>query len=130
MLQGTLTSSELLKCFRLFFNFVYTLVSVYSRFSSSTLAISLLFLAGNLDWIKADECHLTPVIHKLQYPGCQEKRIPSYACVGRCTSYVKVRFKLKEIVGNMHLFIIYRYLDPKFGRRKGHACAVKKAENA
>ena len=104
--------------------------SVYSRFSSSTLAISLLFLAGNLDWIKADECHLTPVIHKLQYPGCQEKRIPSYACVGRCTSYVKVRFKLKEIVGNMHLFIIYRYLDPKFGRRKGHACAVKKAENA
>ena len=104
--------------------------SFYSRFSSSTLAISLLFLAGNLDWIKADECHLTPVIHKLQYPGCQEKRIPSYACVGRCTSYVKVRFKLKEIVGNMHLFIIYRYLDPKFGRRKGHACAVKKAENA
>ena len=40
--------------------------------------------------IQADECHLTPVIHKLHYPGCQEKRIPSYACVGRCTSYVKV----------------------------------------
>merc|ERR1712223_91973 len=38
----------------------------------------------------ADECHLTPVIHKLQYPGCQDVTIPSYACVGRCTSYVKV----------------------------------------
>ena len=61
-----------------------------SRFSFSFL-VTLLFLAGNLERIKADECHLTPVIHKLQYPGCQEKRIPSYACVGRCTSYVKVR---------------------------------------
>merc|ERR1712223_1190501 len=38
----------------------------------------------------ADECHLTPVIHKLQYPGCQDVTTPSYACVGRCTSYVKV----------------------------------------
>merc|ERR1712018_541883 len=64
-------------------------VSVNTMFSFSFL-VTLLFLAGNLEWIQADECHLTPVIHKLQYPGCQEKRIPSYACVGRCTSYVKV----------------------------------------
>jgi hypothetical protein len=49
-----------------------------------------LFFAICVSQIQADECHLTPVIHKLQYPGCQEKRIPSYACVGRCTSYVKV----------------------------------------
>ena len=49
-----------------------------------------LFFVICVSQIQADECHLTPVIHKLQYPGCQEKRIPSYACVGRCTSYVKV----------------------------------------
>ena len=39
----------------------------------------------------ADECHLTPVIHVLQYPGCTAKPIPSFACAGRCTSYVQVR---------------------------------------
>merc|ERR1712061_553899 len=38
----------------------------------------------------ADECHLTPVIHKLQYPGCQDVTIPSFACTGKCTSYVQV----------------------------------------
>merc|ERR1712071_475171 len=38
----------------------------------------------------ADECHLTPVIHVLQYPGCIPKPIPSFACTGRCTSYVQV----------------------------------------
>ena len=38
-----------------------------------------------------DECHLTPVIHVLQYPGCIPKPIPSFACTGRCTSYVQVR---------------------------------------
>ena len=37
-----------------------------------------------------DECHLTPVIHVLQYPGCIPKPIPSFACTGRCTSYVQV----------------------------------------
>jgi len=40
--------------------------------------------------VLADECHLTPVIHVLQYPGCTPKPIPSYACAGRCTSYVQV----------------------------------------
>ena len=40
----------------------------------------------------ADECHLTPVIHVLQYPGCTPKPIPSFACAGRCTSYVQVSF--------------------------------------
>jgi len=38
----------------------------------------------------SDECHLTPVIHVLQYPGCIPKPIPSFACTGRCTSYVQV----------------------------------------
>merc|ERR1712223_1888522 len=59
--------------------------------NSENIMFLLAFLiAVCVSQIQADECHLTPVIHKLQYPGCQEKRIPSYACVGRCTSYVKV----------------------------------------
>lgn len=38
----------------------------------------------------ADECQVTPVIHILQQPGCIPKPIPSYACIGRCASYVQV----------------------------------------
>jgi hypothetical protein len=38
----------------------------------------------------SDECSLTPVIHVLQYPGCVPKPIPSFACIGRCGSYVQV----------------------------------------
>ncbi|XP_053645211.1 bursicon [Cherax quadricarinatus] len=37
-----------------------------------------------------DECSLTPVIHILSYQGCTSKPIPSFACQGRCTSYVQV----------------------------------------
>lgn len=37
-----------------------------------------------------DECSLTPVIHVLQYPGCVPKPIPSFACIGKCGSYVQV----------------------------------------
>lgn len=37
-----------------------------------------------------DECQVTPVIHVLQYPGCVPKPIPSFACTGRCASYVQV----------------------------------------
>ncbi|KAL1401425.1 hypothetical protein pipiens_006604 [Culex pipiens pipiens] len=33
---------------------------------------------------------VTPVIHVLQYPGCVPKPIPSFACVGRCASYIQV----------------------------------------
>ena len=38
----------------------------------------------------ADKCHLTPVFHVLKYPGCIPKPIPSFACTGKCTSYVQV----------------------------------------
>ena len=41
----------------------------------------------------ADECHLTPVFHVLKYPGCIPKPIPSFACTGKCTSYVQVSHK-------------------------------------
>ncbi|XP_051166315.1 uncharacterized protein LOC127284733 [Leptopilina boulardi] len=37
-----------------------------------------------------DECQITRVIHVLQYPGCVPKPIPSFACTGRCSSYVQV----------------------------------------
>lgn len=40
--------------------------------------------------IPTDECQVTPVIHILQQPGCIPKPIASYACMGRCTSYVQV----------------------------------------
>ncbi|XP_023244240.1 bursicon-like [Centruroides sculpturatus] len=39
---------------------------------------------------RADECYLRPVIHVLQHPGCVPKPIPSFACQGRCFSYVQV----------------------------------------
>jgi hypothetical protein len=45
----------------------------------------------------ADECHLTPVIHVLQHPGCVPKPIPSFACTGICTSYVQVHILIKKI---------------------------------
>lgn len=41
-----------------------------------------------------DECQVTPVIHVLQYPGCVPKPIPSFACIGRCASYIQVRSNL------------------------------------
>uniref|UniRef100_A0A182RS48 DAN domain-containing protein n=1 Tax=Anopheles funestus TaxID=62324 RepID=A0A182RS48_ANOFN len=37
-----------------------------------------------------DDCQVTPVIHVLQYPGCVPKPIPSFACIGRCASYIQV----------------------------------------
>lgn len=43
----------------------------------------------------SDECQVTPVIHVLQYPGCVPKPIPSFACIGRCSSYLQVRKKRK-----------------------------------
>ena len=53
----------------------------------SVLLLLVLLTAG---LAVCDECHLTPVIHVLQYPGCIPKPIPSFACTGRCTSYVQV----------------------------------------
>ena len=54
------------------------------------LGLAVLGFFFNLYSVSADECHLTPVIHVLQYPGCTPKPIPSFACAGRCTSYVQV----------------------------------------
>ena len=54
------------------------------------LVTALAVVASRLAQTTADECKLTPVVHVLQYPGCVPKPIPSYACVGHCTSYVQV----------------------------------------
>lgn len=40
--------------------------------------------------VGVDECQVTPVIHVLQFPGCIPKPIPSFACTGRCSSYLQV----------------------------------------
>ena len=44
---------------------------------------------------KADQCNLMPVIHVLNHPGCLPKPIPSFACQGKCNSYVQVVPPLK-----------------------------------
>lgn len=36
------------------------------------------------------ECHLRPVVHILQHPGCLPKPVASHACYGACFSYVQV----------------------------------------
>uniref|UniRef100_A0A182NRN8 Bursicon n=1 Tax=Anopheles dirus TaxID=7168 RepID=A0A182NRN8_9DIPT len=45
---------------------------------------------GGSHYSAADDCQVTPVIHVLQYPGCVPKPIPSFACIGRCASYIQV----------------------------------------
>ncbi|XP_068226648.1 bursicon isoform X1 [Palaemon carinicauda] len=69
------------------------LTSVRKMSATMTSPVSLFFF---FTWTlmsgitSADECSLTPVIHILSYPGCNSKPIPSFACQGRCTSYVQV----------------------------------------
>ena len=49
----------------------------------------------------AQECQMTPVIHILKHPGCIPKAIPSFACIGKCSSYVqvtKIVFELKVFI--------------------------------
>lgn len=78
-----------------------------------------------------DECQVTPVIHVLQYPGCVPKPIPSFACIGRCASYIQVRsdLPLRKILVFITDFKIFRYLEVKSGRWKDPACVVKNQVN-
>ena len=57
--------------------------------------------------LMADECHLTPVIHVLQHPGCVPKPIPSFACTGICTSYVQVRIFITKTYNNLVFCVFY-----------------------
>lgn len=62
----------------------------YHRKTSVLVTSSVIILIVLAGVTEADECSLTPVIHVLQYPGCVPKPIPSFACMGKCTSYVQV----------------------------------------
>ncbi|GAB6021192.1 hypothetical protein CHUAL_003817 [Chamberlinius hualienensis] len=55
-----------------------------------TWLVILVAISFGSEQSKGDECHISPVIHVLQYSGCIPKPIPSFACQGRCTSYVQV----------------------------------------
>lgn len=67
-------------------------MSSRGSYTTTTNILLLMFLSScSQIGIQADECQLTPVIHVLQYPGCIPKPIPSFACTGRCTSYVQVK---------------------------------------
>lgn len=52
----------------------------------------------------SDECQVTPVIHVLQYPGCVPKPIPSFACIGRCSSYLQVSCNFSHSSENFTAF--------------------------
>lgn len=81
----------------------------------------------------SDECQVTPVIHVLQYPGCVPKPIPSFACIGRCSSYLQVSggnsrlefFFFKKI----YSLRMNRFRVVKFGKWSVRACAVKSLVN-
>merc|ERR1712123_212274 len=64
--------------------------SVQQPHATTRMMFIILLSAALTTLVVGDECHLTPVIHVLQYPGCIPKPIPSFACTGRCTSYVQV----------------------------------------
>ena len=61
-----------------------------SRVKGMVPLLAVVALAGLASMVTGDECNLTPVFHVLQYPGCIPKPIPSFACMGKCTSYVQV----------------------------------------
>lgn len=88
----------------------------------------------------SDDCQVTPVIHVLQYPGCVPKPIPSFACTGRCSSYLQVYVTLKFLMtypGSAGRFYYYYFFFPvsirfpgrKYGKWRGLACAVRRAAN-
>ncbi|XP_039302706.1 bursicon isoform X1 [Solenopsis invicta] len=62
---------------------------LFCYFVINGLVICLMY-GGTEAIVGVDECQATRVIHFLQYPGCVPKPIPSYACRGRCSSYLQV----------------------------------------
>lgn len=77
----------------------------------------------------ADECQVTPVIHVLQYPGCVPKPIPSFACTGRCASYIQVNMFYKNFNQWYSPLLSSRYQEVKFGKWNARVCVVKNREN-
>jgi len=79
----------------------------------------------------SDDCQVTPVIHVLQYPGCVPKPIPSFACTGRCSSYLQVNecSEYNFFKYTMAFCFLTRFLGLKYGKWKGLACVVKRVVN-
>lgn len=79
----------------------------------------------------SDECQVTPVIHVLQYPGCVPKPIPSFACIGRCSSYLQV--SLLSVSTDPQIYSGRLFLDRfpvvKSGRWNVHVCVVRSLAN-
>lgn len=80
---------------------------------------------------------MTPVIHVLQHPGCVPKPIPSYACIGKCTSYVQVPYNpCIFVIYNIYILVcirkpeyyFLRFLVVKFGKWNDLATVVKNQE--
>lgn len=69
----------------------------FVTYDAVSLGFLICLLSGTTKAIVGvDECQATPVIHFLQYPGCVPKPIPSYACRGRCSSYLQVKYNNKH----------------------------------
>lgn len=82
----------------------------------------------------SDECQVTPVIHVLQYPGCVPKPIPSFACIGRCSSYLQVIFKyfflkIWSACPKWCAKSNLRYPVVKYGKWNDHVCVARNQVN-
>lgn len=117
--------------------------------SFSTIDDNRKFIDWNMNWLmvssvgdlksrSSDECQVTPVIHVLQYPGCVPKPIPSFACIGRCSSYLQVNDNELELCARWNQLILKteicldgfdcslcRYQEAKSGKWSDHACVVR-----
>ncbi len=86
----------------------------YHRKTSVLVTSSVIILLVLAGVTEADDCSLTPVIHVLQYPGCVPKPIPSFACMGKCTSYVQV--------WQLFFYLLYYYYYICDGSSAGGFC--------
>ncbi|XP_018799687.1 PREDICTED: bursicon [Bactrocera latifrons] len=68
---------------------LYCIYFIFLRMSAAEAEEGVITGDNDISHI-GDDCQVTPVIHVLQYPGCVPKPIPSFACVGRCASYIQV----------------------------------------
>ncbi|XP_061714209.1 bursicon isoform X1 [Cydia pomonella] len=72
---------------------IHSHVILFSVLFLSTCQIKLSkssLITQEVELPPGQECVMTPVVHVLKHPGCQPQLIPSYACVGKCTSYLQV----------------------------------------
>lgn len=74
----------------------YIYLPTHNIFSKTSLSLGTDYfkLTFVLSCISGQECQMTPVIHVLTHSGCKPKAIPSFACIGKCSSYVQVRLAI------------------------------------